>query len=165
MKLIIENLQIRETLPIELYEIMEEAAQLCIQQIGLEYPCVTSVLLVEDSHIRKINKEQRKIDKPTDVLSFPMLEMDHGKYIPVESDFDLEQGLVVLGDIVISIETAKRQAGEYGHTFFREVLFLMTHGIFHLLGFDHENDEDEREMLEKQERVLQNLNLVRNNEK
>lgn len=165
MKLIIENLQEEKMVSTEIYKIMEEAARLCVEQIGLEIPCEISVFLVDDNYIREINKEQRNIDKPTDVLSFPMLEMDSGVYSPVETDFDLDQDLLVLGDIIISLETAKRQAEEYGHSFFREAAFLLTHGVFHLLGFDHENSEDERRMMEQQEQVLQKLNLGRSNEK
>jgi probable rRNA maturation factor len=123
-----------------------------------------SILLVDDEKIREINNEHRQIDKATDVLSFPVVDMREGEIVSDIGDFDLDEDLLLLGDIIISLETAKRQAEEYGHSFEREIAFLTTHGIFHLLGYDHMEKEEEEKMLHKQETVLRKLGLVRNEE-
>ncbi len=133
-----------------------------------------SVTIVDDEAIRALNLQYRKLDKPTDVLSFSMLE-SVGEETPIvygdEADDagtndDEEDELVELpdepiGDIVISAATAKRQSEEYGHTLERELGFLFVHGFLHLIGYDHEDEAAERVMTEKQERVLQKAGLTR----
>jgi probable rRNA maturation factor len=101
-----------------------------------------SVTIVNDEEIHRLNREYRGIDAPTDVLSF-------------------ELGGELLGDIVISIETAVRQAKEYGHSLEREIAFLTIHGMLHLLGYNHELKTDERIMFAKQDEILQKLGLLR----
>ncbi len=103
------------------------------------------IVLVTSSDIAELNKQYRNIDKPTDVLSFP-------------NDDELDD---TLGDIFISIEQAELQALEYGHSFEREIAFLAVHGYLHLKGFDHHNDQDEKKMVEEQERILKLANLER----
>ncbi|HHV59585.1 MAG TPA: rRNA maturation RNase YbeY [Clostridiaceae bacterium] len=164
MKMIIENLQNTKELTNELYETLEKAALLCLKEVEFDMPSEISVYLVDDEYIREVNRDYRNIDRPTDVLSFPLLEIDHGSFTPSESDFDLDQNLLVLGDIIISIETAIKQSELYGHSFEREITFLLTHGVFHLLGFDHVNPEDEKLMMGMQENVLNKMNLKRENE-
>ena len=113
------------------------------------------------------NKEFREIDRPTDVLSFPMLEYDvPGDFSQIENQtedcFNPDTGEILLGDIIISLERAKEQAEEYGHSYRREVAFLLTHSLFHLLGYDHENGGLEAmRMREKEEAVLLQLGLPR----
>ena len=102
-----------------------------------------AITFVSNEHIQEINKEFRQMDKPTDVLSFPLEEED------------------ALGDIIISIPRAKEQAQEYGHSFAREMGFLAVHGFLHLLGYDHETEKEEKEMFTKQEQVLQKFGLTR----
>ncbi len=102
-----------------------------------------SVTVVDDSSIHVMNRKSRGVDRPTDVLSFPVFDEDFGV------------GLSVLGDIVISYETAVRQAVEYGHAVEREIAFLTVHSMLHLLGYDHETSpEDEKEMFARQEEIL-----------
>ena len=111
---------------------------------------------VDDEQIKELNKKHRDIDKSTDVLSFPLGE--DGKY-----DVNPETGAKILGDIVISMETAVRQAEEYGHPLQREVAFLTVHSMLHLLGYDHVNGGLEAvHMREKEEAVLTQLGLKRN---
>lgn len=119
-----------------------------------------SIYIVDDEQIQKINLEHRGMDKPTDVLSFPMNEMHNGT--SSESlDVDEETGNILLGDIIISLPTCNRQADEYGHSFEREFAFLLSHGMMHLLGFDHMNDHDAEKMFGAQEKVLNSLGITR----
>ena len=119
-------------------------------------PAEISVTLVNDEKIHELNKMHRNIDRSTDVLSFPLGE--NGVY-----DKNLETGASLLGDIVISVETAVRQAEEYGHTLQREIGFLTVHSMLHLLGYDHVDGGIEAvHMREKEERVLTELGLKRN---
>ncbi|MBX6395245.1 MAG: rRNA maturation RNase YbeY [Alicyclobacillaceae bacterium] len=115
-----------------------------------------SVTLVDDRRIWELNREYRGVDRPTDVLSFAMRE---GEEEPVLG----EDGRELLGDIIISVETAERQAREYGHSLERELAFLAVHGFLHLLGYDHQSPEEEGVMFAKQEEVLTALGLVRGN--
>ena len=112
-----------------------------------------NVVLTNPENIRKINKEHRNIDKETDVLSFPMFEKEE-----LEQRKDLNQD--VLGDIVISIEKVKEQAEEYGHSFERELAYMAVHGFYHLMGYDHMNENDKSKMREKEENVLNKLNIL-----
>lgn len=118
-----------------------------------------NILLTSNKNIRELNKDFRDIDSETDVLSFPILDIKDGKYIFSAADIDPDSGSLQLGDIVVSLERASEQAEEYGHSFERELGFLVTHGLFHLLGYDHDNGTGE--MFEKQEKVLESLGLTR----
>lgn len=119
-----------------------------------------NLFLVNNEEIRRINREQREIDRVTDVLSFPMLEQENGETVIYDEDF--VDGRVLLGDIVISAERAKEQAEAYGHSFLRELGFLTVHSLLHLLGYDHEtSEEEEKEMFEKQEKILRSVGLTR----
>ena len=115
-----------------------------------------SVSFVDNERIREINREFRQIDKPTDVLSFPLFDYEGESEEP-----PVDELLGMLGDVVISLETAARQAEEFGHSFEREVAFLTVHSMLHLLGYDHETgDEDEAEMREKQRAIMDRLGLT-----
>ena len=111
-----------------------------------------NLILVDDSYIHELNKTYRKIDRVTDVITFA-LEDDDKCLLP--------KGKRVLGDIYISIDTAERQAKEYGHGLDRELCFLAVHGFYHLLGYDHMNEKDEKIMFQKQEEVLKEYGLER----
>lgn len=114
-----------------------------------------TVILTTPEQIRKTNNEQRNIDKETDVLSFPMFE----KY---ELENLKEGGLEdTLGDIMISIEQVEKQAKEYGHSFEREFAYMLVHGFYHLMGYDHMEKEDKLKMREKEENVLNLLEITR----
>ena len=125
------------------------------------YQALVSVLLVENDEIQRINAEFRKKDSVTDVLSFPMLEMEDGKFLDEPGDMDIEEGHLFLGDIVICVPKAVEQAEAYGHTLERELAFLAVHGLYHLLGYDHEEPGREAVMNRKQEQVLSEIGLVR----
>jgi probable rRNA maturation factor len=118
-------------------------------------PVEVSVTIVDNERIHQLNKEYRDVDRPTDVLSFPLWEPDE------EWVIDEEEERVALGDIVISLPKAKEQAEAYGHSLNREVGFLAVHGFLHLLGYDHETKEEEKEMFAKQEEILSLVGLHR----
>ncbi|MFT9848657.1 rRNA maturation RNase YbeY [Aneurinibacillus sp. REN35] len=119
-----------------------------------------TVTFVDNDRIHELNREYRGIDRPTDVLSFAM--NDEGEE---EMEIFLEEGMEeipnMLGDIIISIPKAQEQAEEYGHTFEREMGFLVVHGFLHLMGYDHETEEEEAEMFGKQEDILNRVRLTR----
>jgi len=115
-----------------------------------------SITFVDNETIQLINREYRGKDAPTDVISFALEEMGEDEVEIVGENLPR-----VLGDIIISIPKAKEQAKEYGHSFEREIGFLTVHGFLHLLGYDHETKEDEKEMFEKQEKILEKFGLKR----
>ena len=117
-----------------------------------------TVTFTSPENIQKINKEYRNIDRATDVLSFPMFEKKELENKIQEKDFLHED---ILGDIVISIEKVKEQAKEYGHSFERELSYMLVHGFYHLMGYDHIEEEDKKEMRKKEEKVLEKLKIVR----
>ena len=110
-----------------------------------------NVIIVDNEYIHKLNKEYRGIDRPTDVISFALEDSEDIKY----EDFRL------LGDIYISIDKAKEQAEEYGHSFKREICFLAVHGLLHLLGYDHMEKEEENIMFSKQELILNEAGITK----
>ena len=112
-----------------------------------------SIILVDAEEIHQINRDYRNIDRPTDVISFALKDSDDEFFI---DEVDLE-----LGDIFINIEAVVNQAKEYGHSECREISFLCTHGLLHLLGYDHMNEEDEKEMFGLQEELLNEYKITR----
>ena len=129
------------------------------------YESEVEVTITDNNRIHEVNKEFRDIDRPTDVLSFPMVEYEApGDFsILEESDewFHPETGELLLGDIMISVEKVKEQAAAYGHSEERELGFLVAHSMLHLFGYDHMEDEERKVMEERQEAILQTIGLVR----
>ncbi len=111
-----------------------------------------NVVLTDSKNIQVINKEHRGIDSKTDVLSFPMYEKGELDNIKLEKED-------ILGDMVISIEKVKEQAKEYDHSFERELAYMVVHSFYHLLGYDHINENEKKEMRQKEENILQKLNI------
>ncbi len=135
-------------------EIVKKAVRTSLdyEEFGKEdnFECEISVSIVTNEEIQKLNKEFRNIDRATDVLSFPQLSFEEGEVL----DYN-EKDELVLGDIVISIDKAKEQAEEYGHSLEREIAFLTVHSMLHLMGYDHMETEEEIEMRQKQTEILQ----------
>ena len=134
--------------------------------VKIPYECSVNILLTDDSGIHEINRSERGIDKPTDVLSFPAIDFETpGDFSHITKDqvwyFDPETGELMLGDIVISLETAKRQSEEYGHSFTREAGFLCAHSMLHLSGYDHMEEAERIEMERMQEEILASVNITR----
>ena len=125
---------------------------------------ITLSLFIEftdDEYIRQINKEQRNIDRITDVLSFPALNCEEGRIIYDKYDIDYENKELFLGDILIATSQIFAQAESYNLSPLRECMFLASHGLLHLLGYDHEDEESEKRMLRIQEEILKELNYER----
>ncbi|MBQ9314623.1 MAG: rRNA maturation RNase YbeY [Clostridia bacterium] len=116
------------------------------------------ITLTNNEEIHKINKEYREVDRPTDVLSFPMYEREEIYKLKADENDEVEK---ILGDIIVSIEKVKEQAEEYGHSFERELAYLVTHGCLHLLGYDHMIEEEQKEMRTREELILEMLNISR----
>lgn len=130
--------------------------ELAVENVGITSEISVNVVLVSANKIKQMNKKYRNVDKVTDVLSFPMI--DNFDDIESEIDFGLDCNV---GDIYINLDRAKQQASEYGHSLKREFCFLALHGFLHLLGFDHIEKEDEKQMLAMQNLVLEKANIGR----
>ncbi len=128
---------------------------------GVDFPCEVDVLLTNDARIHELNREQRGIDQPTDVLSFPAFDLRPGA-LPEPADADPGSGLVPLGDMVVSLERAAAQAKEYGHSNRRELAYLTVHSVLHLLGYDHLDEGPQKaQMRAKEEEILEKLDVIR----
>lgn len=162
-ELIIENEQNKIEFTDKMQELMQSVCDEALRYEECDFDAQISITLTDNDEIQAINSEHRGIDKPTDVLSFPMLEFDEdGQITDNEFEYD-ENGAIMLGDIVISLERAKAQSEEYGHSLDREIAFLCAHSMLHLLGYDHVNsEEEEKVMFTKQEEILNNLGITRN---
>ena len=142
----------------EYNKIINTVVKKCFEEEGLiDSKLIMTITFTTPEQIHKINKEYRQVDRPTDVLSFPMFEKDEIPNIISE----IEEPL---GDIVISIEKVKEQAEEYGHSFERELAYMVVHGFYHLMGYDHIELVDRTEMRAKEEIILNKLNITRGNE-
>lgn len=133
------------------YEEIENYVEYLVKELKLDN-CMFNIIFINDAEIHKINKEYRGVDRPTDVISFALEDNKDIEY----KDFRL------LGDIYISVDRAIEQASEYNHSLKRELCFLSTHGILHLLGYDHQTKEDEEEMFTKQKELLEKYGIQRN---
>lgn len=147
-------------------EVFETVAEAVLEQEGCPYESQISLMITDNEGIREFNRDNRGIDKETDVLSFPNIDfVQSSDFELVEEDeadyFDPETGELILGDIIISAEKVKQQAAEYGHSEKREYAFLVAHSMYHLCGYDHMEEEEEAVMNEKQELLLQYLEITR----
>lgn len=143
----------------ELEKTIEKVIHKCFEEEKLlDSKLIMTVTLTTPEEIRKINKEYRNIDKATDVLSFPMFEKDELEQMIKNNDFSHED---VLGDVIISIEKVKEQAEEYGHSFERELSYMLVHGFYHLMGYDHIEEKDKIVMRPKEEKILNALKIIR----
>ncbi len=155
-----------ETLDLPVEEIITEVVKEALRYEECPYDIELNVLLTDNAAIWKINLEQRGIDAPTDVLSFPMIEYEAPADFStveetVEDCFNPETGELLLGDIVISVDKVLEQAESYGHSTKRELAFLVAHSMLHLFGYDHMEDEERLVMEEKQREILHNLSIER----
>ena len=137
----------------EIRKTMERAACRCLETEGVDgQRAELSVTFVDPEELRVLNRDYRGVDKVTDVLSFPQFE---------GADEMPQQGELCLGDVVICREKAAGQAEEFGHSFEREIIYLFTHSVLHLLGYDHMTDEDKRQMRQREEEVMEYLGIGR----
>ncbi|MFR8103930.1 MAG: rRNA maturation RNase YbeY [Clostridia bacterium] len=143
----------------EYEEQIEKVLGACFKEERLEeLNLAVSITLTEESYIQQINKHYRNIDKATDVLSFPMFEKEEIEQLKKQGKSEIED---VLGDIVISIPQVEKQANEYGHSFQREFSYMLVHGFYHLMGYDHIQEGDKKKMRPKEEAILQILDITR----
>lgn len=152
-------------LPFDVKELAEKLLAFTMDDLECPYEAEVNLLLTDDAGIHEINREQRNIDRPTDVLSFPMTDYDRpGDFSILEKAADCfhpETGELMLGDIVISGDRVFAQAESYGHSPLREFAFLMVHSLLHLTGFDHMESEDAVVMERRQADILQKMGIHR----
>jgi len=160
MSVLIDNRQdeikVDEALEAFVVQVVEEV--LAYEQCEEEFE--VSISFVSNEEMRSLNKEYRNIDKETDVLSFPLVEFIEEELNAGDENAEYIEEEIALGDIVISMEKAAEQSEEYGHSFKRELAFLLVHGMLHLLGYDHDEEASEGEMFDKQEEILKNMKIA-----
>ena len=151
-----EEIKVDEALEAFVVQVVEEvlAYERCEEEFEV------SISFVCNEEMRSLNKEYRNIDKETDVLSFPLVEFIEEELNTEDEDAEYIEEEIALGDIVISMEKAVEQSEEYGHSFKRELAFLLVHGMLHLLGYDHDEEASEGEMFDKQEEILKNMKFA-----
>ena len=161
MKVSIRNNQRKFKVTKDMRDLVRSAVKAALEYMDFPLKSEVSVMFTDDEEIHELNRMHRGVDRPTDVLSFPLFEYDENGDI-TEDDLDFNpNGEMLLGDIVISLETASRQAQEYGHSFEREIGFLTVHSMLHLFGYDHMTPEDEEEMFGYQREILERMGLER----
>ena len=142
-------------------ELLEKVISAALEAEGVEADCEINVLLTDDEGIHQVNLDMRWVDRPTDVLSFPMFDLQPGEK-PGEEDADPDTGLVPLGDMCLSLERARAQAEEFGHSVERELSYLTVHSVLHLLGYDHMDEGPMKvQMRGREEAILQTLGITR----
>ena len=141
----------------EYNKIIHTVIKKCCEEEGLDkLKIYINIILTNPEEIRKINKEYRNIDKETDCLSFQMFEKEEIEELIKEKE---PMNLDVLGDVVVSIARVYEQAKEYNHSFERELAYMIVHGFYHLMGYDHMEEEEKNIMRQKEEKILQKLNI------
>lgn len=145
---------------------LEGTDALCAALEGIaesDSPLIFELLTVGEDEIRTLNREQRGTDRVTDVLSFPTMDGIKGAPILADEHADEldEEGRILIGSVVICERRAREQAEEYGHSYERELFYLAVHGVLHCLGYDHEREDEKREMRDKEETVMRKLGLAR----
>lgn len=146
----------------EFEELIEKVVETCFrEEMLLNTNLYLNIILTNPENIRRANKEYRNIDKETDVLSFPMFEKQEIEELIEKSKVAKLEVEDVLGDIIISIQRVEEQAKEYGHSFERELSYMVVHGFYHLMGYDHIKEEDKKLMRPKEEFILNKLNITR----
>ncbi|MCC8100966.1 MAG: rRNA maturation RNase YbeY [Clostridiales bacterium] len=153
-------------LDIDLYAIAERVVEGTLDYMNCPYESCVGLLITDNEEIHRLNLEHRQIDRPTDVLSFPMIDFETpGEFDWLEEDgddyFDPESGELLLGDIVISADKVLEQAASYGHSVTREYAFLITHSMLHLFGYDHMTEGDAAQMEQMQREILDSLQIFR----
>lgn len=165
MTFYVEN-ETEVTFPFSVEEVVEAVALKTLDTENCPYEVQINVLLTDNEGIHTFNKEYRGIDRETDVLSFPNLDFEEEGVFEIaeenEADyFDPDTGELILGDIIISVDKVKEQSESYGHSLKREFAFLVAHSMLHLCGYDHMEEAEAAVMEQKQEAILQALNITR----
>lgn len=138
-------------------KLLRRAAKAALKAEGVDEDSIISIMLTDDAGIHEINLEQRGIDRPTDVLSFPMNELIPGEFDGEYCEYDFETEMIMLGDMVISLERCAAQAEEFGHSFEREVSYLCVHSVLHLLGYDHLDEGAQKAQMRAREDAIMDI--------
>ena len=134
--------------------LVRKAVQKALDAEGVSVCCAVSVMLTDDEGIRQVNREFRKIDSATDVLSFPLNELCPGAFDPEGCERDLDFGALLLGDILLSLPRCEAQGMEFGHGFEREIQYLCVHSVLHLLGYDHVDEGEMKAQMRAREKAI-----------
>jgi len=151
MEIFINDFQTEVLIDDEFESLLKQIVSDILDMEGVNRDGEVSITLVDNQEIQDLNKEYRGLDEATDVLAFPV----------EKGDFSDHPGPVLLGDVIVSTDKASAQAQEYGHSLTRELSFLVAHGLLHLLGYQHEDPKQQKEMEEKSEKILDALNIGR----
>ena len=163
----IDNRQSKIQVTQELETTIKDVIEYTLKEEKLFIDNEVSVIFIDNKEIKEINLEQRRINEVTDVLSFPMLHYPDNKvfkevYLNYEFDqSDLFEGRLIIGDVALSLERAKEQSTEFGHSFIRECAYLTVHSILHLLGYDHMEEGQKKVMRKREEEILNNFKISR----
>lgn len=135
--------------------LIKKAVNMTLAAEKIDVPCIVSVMLTDEEGIRAVNKEFRNVDAATDVLSFPMNELEPGKFNADGCECDMDTGAVLLGDMMISVPRCEKQGEEFGHGYKREIMYLTVHSVLHLLGYDHVDEgEMKRQMRTREKEIM-----------
>lgn len=134
--------------------LIKKAVAMALDAEGIEQSCIVSVMLTDDEGIRRVNREFRGIDSATDVLSFPLNELEAGHFEPELCERDLDSGAVLLGDMMISVPRCEQQGREFGHGYEREIMYLTVHSVLHLLGYDHVDEGEMKKQMRQREKLI-----------
>ena len=165
MTFYVEN-ETQVTFPFNVEETVRNVCEAVLDEEKCPYEVQVNVVLTDNEGIREMNRECRKIDRETDVLSFPNVDFEREGVFEIDEDreadyFDPDSGELILGDIMISVDKVKEQAENYGHSLRREFAFLVAHSMLHLCGYDHMEPEEAAVMEQKQRDVLEGLGITR----
>lgn len=134
--------------------LIKKAVRMALGFERVNEPCLVSVMLTDDEGIREINREFRNVDSATDVLSFPMNELEPGHFDAQLCERDMDTGRILLGDMMISVPRCARQGEEFGHGYEREIMYLTVHSILHLLGYDHIDEGPMKKQMREREKAI-----------
>ena len=137
--------------------LVKRAAKAALRAQGVDADCIINVMLTNDDGIHVINLEQRGVDAPTDVLSFPMNELTEGAFDAEACEVDFESGKLLLGDMVLNLTRCAQQAVEFGHGYDREISYLTVHSVLHLLGYDHLDEGTRKKAMRARENTVMEL--------
>jgi len=134
--------------------LIRKAVRLALEAEGVDEPCLISAVLTDNEGIREINREFRGVDSATDVLSFPMNQLQPGCFDAQLCDRDPESGRIMLGDMMISVPRCLEQGEEFGHGYQREIMYLTVHSVLHLLGYDHVDEGEMKKQMRDREKAI-----------
>lgn len=134
--------------------LIKKAIGMALEAEGVNTPCIISVMLTNDEGIHRVNSEFRGVDRPTDVLSFPMNELSPGEFDAKLCERDMDSGAVLLGDMMISVPRCEAQGEEFGHGYERELMYLTVHSVLHLLGYDHVDEGEMKRQMRAREKTI-----------